>query len=264
MDARIEKIIDGYRDEFTAVLQEWVRIPSVKGEAAQGAPFGKEIARMMDKARETAAGMGFAVRTFDGYACDATLGDREEVLGVLGHLDVVPAGDGWIRDPFGAEVADGRIWGRGTNDDKGPTLAALYAMKALKEAGIPLRRSIRLIMGGDEECGWECMEYYAKHAEMPEIGFSPDAAFPLINTEKGMLDFEIRFPRSEDGLRILEMSAGERPNVIAGECRALLEGGEELAGRVRAFAAETGLDYRAETAAEGVWVTAAGSPGHSA
>ena len=264
MREEISTLIDSYREEFVRTLQEWVRIPSVKGEPAEGAPFGKEIGRMMDKAMQTAADMGFAVRGFDGYACDATLGNAPEVLGVLGHLDVVPVGDGWVKAPFGAEIENGRIYGRGTNDDKGPTLAALYAMKALKEAGVPLRRSIRLIMGGDEECDWECMHYYADHAEMPEIGFSPDASFPLINTEKGMLDFELRFPQSTEGLRILKMSVGERPNVIAGESSALLEGGEELAERIRAWAKETGMDCRAEVNEAGVLVTATGIPGHSA
>ena len=264
MDKRLGTLIDSYRDEFVAKLQEWIRVPSVKGDPAEGAPFGTEIGRMMKLAMKTAEEMGFSVRAFDGYACDATLGDREDVLGVLGHLDVVPVGDGWERDPFGAEIADGKIYGRGSNDDKGPTLAAMYAMKALKEAGIPLKRSIRLIMGGDEECGWECMRYYSAHAAMPEIGFSPDASFPLINTEKGMLGFELRFPAEKDGLQILQLSTGARTNVIAGESRALLAGGEELAEKVRGYASETGLDYRAEVKAEGVWVTAVGIPGHSA
>ena len=264
MDQKVSSLIDSYRDEFLRTLQEWVRIPSVKGEPAEGAPFGKEIGRMMETAMKTAERMGFTVRSFDGYACDATLGDRDEVFGVLGHLDVVPVGDGWERDPFGAEIADGRIYGRGTNDDKGPTLAAMFAMKAIREAGIPLRRSIRLIMGGDEECDWQCMEYYRQHADMPEIGFSPDASFPLINTEKGMLGFELRFPRAKEGLQILRMATGERPNVIAGESRALIAGDEKTAERVRAFAERTGMDYRAEVTDEGVWVTAAGISGHSA
>ena len=264
MREKINALIDGYRDEFVQTLQEWVRMPSVKEEPAEGAPFGPGISRMMKLAGATAEKMGFRVRFFDGYACDATLGDRPEVLGVLGHLDVVPVGDGWRKDPFGAEIENGRIYGRGTNDDKGPTLAAMFAMKALKEAGVPLKRSIRLIMGGDEECDWECMHYYAEHAEMPEIGFSPDASFPLINTEKGMLGFEVRFPAAAEGLKILRMATGERPNVIAGECRALLEGGKELAEQVRSYAEETGLDYRAEVTDEGVWVTAAGISGHSA
>ncbi len=264
MNQKINALIEGYREEFVRTLQEWVRIPSVKGTPEAGAPFGREIGRMMEKAMQTAAKMGFRVRAFDGYACDATLGNAPEVLGVLGHLDVVPTGDGWSRPPFSGEIEDGRIYARGTNDDKGPTLAALFAMKAIREAGVPLKRSIRLIMGGDEECDWECMRYYAAHADMPEIGFSPDASFPLINTEKGMVDFEMRFPAAGDGLRILQMSTGERPNVIAGESRALLEGGAELAERIRAYAGETGLDYRAEVTPEGVWVTATGISGHSA
>ena len=264
MDARVNRLIESYREEFVSTLQEWVRIPSVKGEAAEGAPFGKEIAQMMEKAADTGRRMGFPVRTFDGYALDMTLGDAPEVLGVLGHLDVVPVGDGWLKDPFGAEIEDGKIYGRGTNDDKGPSLAALFAMRALKEAGVPLKRSVRLILGGDEECGWECMDYYRNHAEMPEIGFSPDASFPLINTEKGMLTFGLRFPASEEGTRVLEMATGERVNVIAGESTALLAGGEELAERVRAFAEKTGLDFRAEVTEKGVKVTATGIPGHSA
>ena len=264
MREKLNALVDSYRDEFVRTLQEWVRVPSVRSEPAEGAPFGKDVARMMDLAMHTAEEMGFAVRGFDGYACDATLGDRPEVLGVLGHLDVVPVGDGWLKPPFGATEENGRIYGRGSSDDKGPTLAALFAMKALKDAGVPLKRSIRLIMGGDEECDWKCMEYYGTHAEMPRIGFSPDASFPLINTEKGMLHFELRFPQPDEGLRILEMQTGERPNVIAGESSALVAGGAELVEKVRAYAEKTGLDYRAETTEKGVRLTAVGIPGHSA
>ena len=264
MEKKLNDLLESYREDFVKTLQGWVRVPSVKGEPAEGAPFGTEIGKMMDLAAETGRKMGFDVRTFDGYALDMTLGEAEEKLAVLGHLDVVPVGDGWIKPPFGAEIEDGKIYGRGTNDDKGPSLAALYAMKAIKEAGIPLKRGIRLILGGDEECDWECMRYYAAHADMPKMGFSPDASFPLINTEKGMLHFEIRFPEAKEGLRILKMATGERPNVIAGESRALLEGGEELAEKVRSYARETGLPYSAEVKDKGVWVTATGISGHSA
>ncbi len=264
MDKRISELIDSYRDEYVKTLQEWVRVPSVKDEPAEGAPFGKEVRRMLDVAVKTCSDMGFEVRNFDGYAADATLGDGENPIAVLGHLDVVPTGDGWTRPPFGAEVEDGKIYGRGTNDDKGPVLSALFAMKAIREAGIPLKKGIRLIMGCDEECGWECMKYYEAHTKMPEVGFSPDASFPLINTEKGMIVFEVRFPAAEKGLKVLKMETGERVNVIAGESTALLEGGEEMAEKVKAFAAASGLDYTAEVVPEGLKVTAHGIPGHSA
>ncbi len=264
MNRKVSELIDASREELIRTLQEWVRIPSLKAEPAEGAPFGKEIRRMLDLAMKTCADMGFAVRDIDGYACDMTLGDGEDPIGVLGHLDVVPAGAGWTRPPFGGEYEDGKVYGRGTNDDKGPTLAALFAIRAIRDAGIPLKKSIRLIMGCDEECGSECMKYYAEHEKMPEVGFSPDASFPLINTEKGIMNFAVRFPAETEGLRVLEMKTGERTNVIAGESTALLAGGQELADRVAAYAAETGLDYRAEVTSEGVRVTATGISGHSA
>ncbi len=264
MDKKLYDLIDSYADEFAAHLTRWIQVPSVKAEAAPGAPFGAEVRRMYDMALADCEAEGFAVRGFDGYALDATLGDAEEAIAVLGHLDVVPAGDGWTVDPFAA-VRDGdRMYGRGTSDDKGPSLCALYAMKAIKAAGIPLKRSIRLILGCDEESGWEDMDWYCRHADMPEMGFSPDASFPIINTEKAMLHMVIKAPVSAEGLQVKEMFTGERMNVIPGESKALLAGGAELAAQVAAYAEKTGLPYTAEVTADGVWVTAEGIPGHSA
>ena len=142
MEKKVYELIDSYRDDFTKMLQRWVRIPSVKSEAEDGAPSGRKIRNMLDTAMEDARKLGFAVRDFDGYACDITLGEAEEKIAVLGHLDVVPVGDGWTKPPFEALIENGRMYGRGTNDDKGPVLASLFAMKAIQEAGIPLKKSI--------------------------------------------------------------------------------------------------------------------------
>ena len=264
MDKRIYELIDGYRDEFIQTLKGWIQIPSVKGEAEEGAPFGRAVREMLDRAMDDAKKMGFPVRDFDGYACDITLGEAEEKIAVLGHLDVVPIGDGWDHPAFGAEMEGDRMFGRGTNDDKGPSLAALFAMRALKEAGIPLRRTIRMILGCDEESGWEDMEWYAAHTEMPEMGFSPDASFPLINTEKGMIHLRFLAENKDTGIRVLEMATGDRMNVIPGESTALLEGGEELAGKVRAWGEQNDMNIRAEVTETGVRVTTTGIPGHSA
>ena len=264
MNQKVYELIDSYRDEFTAMLQGWIRTPSVKGEAESGAPFGRDVRKMLDRAMADAKSLGFAVRDFDGYACDITLGDAEEKIAVLGHLDVVPVGDGWTKPPFDAVIENGRMYGRGTNDDKGPSLAALFAMKAVRDAGIPLKKSIRMILGCDEESGWEDMEYYGAHEKIPDVGFSPDASFPLINTEKGMLVQELRAPAAATGLKVLELSTGDRINVIPGECRALVEGGEDLVRKTEAYAAKTGLPYSAETTEKGVLLTALGIPGHSA
>ena len=264
MNQEVSRLIDGYREQFVETLREWVKIPSVKGEPEEGAPFGREVRNMLDRAMADARELGFPVRDFDGYACDITLGGAEEKIAVLGHLDVVPVGDGWTKPPFEGLVENGRMYGRGTNDDKGPSLAALFAMKAVKEAGIPLKKSIRMILGCDEESDWEDMHYYGEHERIPDVGFSPDANFPLINTEKGMLCLELRAPEAAAGLKILKLATGDRINVIPGECRALVAGGREIADKVDDYADRTGLSYTAEVTAEGVWITATGIPGHSA
>ena len=264
MEKRVYELIDSYREAFTETLQGWIRIPSVKGAAEEGAPFGREVRNMLDLAMKDALDLGFEVRDFGGYACDITLGEAEEKIAVLGHLDVVPVGDGWTKPPFEAVIENGRMYGRGTNDDKGPSLAALFAMKAIKEAGIPLKKSIRMILGCDEESDWDDMKYYGAHERIPDVGFSPDAMFPLINTEKGMLVLDLRAPEAQMGLKILEMNTGDRINVIPGECRALVKGGRETADRALAYAEKTGLPYTAEVTEKGVLLTAVGIPGHSA
>ena len=264
MEQRVYELIDSYREDYVETLQRWIRIPSVKSDAEEGAPFGREARKMLDQAILDARRLGFEARDFDGYACDVTLGGEEEKIAVLGHLDVVPVGDGWTKPPFDALIENGRIYGRGTNDDKGPALASLYAMKAVREAGIPLKKSVRLILGCDEESGWEDMAYYGAHERIPDVGFSPDASFPLINTEKGMLELELRAPEAKGGLKILEFATGDRINVIPGECKTLVEGGEETAAKVKAYAEKTGLPYTAEVTDRGVLITATGISGHSA
>lgn len=118
--------------------------------------------------------MGFETRNFDGYAGDVRMGPLGvDPLAILVHLDVVPAGDGWTVPPFAAEIEDGRMYGRGMSDDKGPAAAALYAMYAMKKAGLPLKREVRLIFGCDEESGWECMKYYMAHCDMPPHRLQP-------------------------------------------------------------------------------------------
>ena len=264
MEQKIYDLIDGYRDEFVRTLQDWIRIPSVKGEAEDGAPFGREVRNMLDRAMADAKAMGFPVRDFDGYACDITLGGAEEKIAVLGHLDVVPAGDGWTHPPFGAVTEGERMFGRGTNDDKGPALAALYAMRAIKEAGIPLRKSIRMILGCDEESGWKDMAWYTDHTQMPEVGFSPDASFPLINTEKGMIHLMFHAPNEGTGIRVLEMATGNRLNVIPGESTALIEGDAETARKAREWGEKNDWPVQAEVTPDGVRITVTGIPGHSA
>ena len=222
MDKKVYELIDSYRDEFVADLRRWIQVPSVKDAPAPGAPFGTEVRRMLDLAMADGERLGFPARNFDGYACDMTLGDAPETIAVLGHLDVVPEGDGWDHDPYGGEIIDGRLIGRGTSDDKGPGVAALFAMKAILDAGIPLRRRCRLILGCDEECGMQDLEYYEEKIGLPAMGFSPDANFPLINTEKGIMQMKLDAPLADE--RLMSIACGTRANVVPGTAVAVLAG----------------------------------------
>ncbi|MBR6028105.1 MAG: Sapep family Mn(2+)-dependent dipeptidase [Clostridia bacterium] len=265
MNERVNQLLERWMPEYTAMLQRWVQVPSVKDSPAEGAPFGVEVRRMLDTAREDIEGFGFETRVFDGYAMDATLpGRTDEVIAVLGHLDVVPVGDGWRVPPFAGVLEGETLLGRGAIDDKGPALAALFALRAIREAGVPLKKGVRLILGCDEESGWQCMAYYMRHAEMPRVGFSPDASFPLINTEKGALHVLMHGRLAAEGLQVKELWTGERMNVIPGVSTALVEGGEAEAETVRAFAERTGLPVTAEVTPQGLRLTAEGIPGHAA
>ncbi|MCR4707218.1 MAG: Sapep family Mn(2+)-dependent dipeptidase [Clostridiales bacterium] len=229
-NAKLDAALAALEPDMIETLQRWVRVPSLLGTAAAGAPFGAEVRRVLDTALEDVRRLGMEARDIDGYCLDAEIGEGEETIAVLAHLDVVPEGEGWHDDPYGATIRDGRMIGRGTADDKGPAVAALFAMKAILDAGIPLRRKCRLILGCDEESGMQDLAYYEKKIGLPAVGFSPDANFPLINTEKGITAMELTAPVTDT--RLLQLSSGLRCNVVPGKATAL------LAGDLRAEAAE--------------------------
>ena len=222
----LDRIVDSYRDELIENIRKWIAIPSVQGKpAGENAPFGREVRRMLDTALEDGRRFGFEVRDIDGYAGDISYGSGPQTMGMLAHLDVVPLGDGWTHDPLGGEIEGGRMYGRGTTDDKGPALCALYAMRAVKEAGIPLVDGVRLILGCDEETGMSDMRHYASKMKMPDYGFSPDAEFPVINIEKGGVNMRLsKVTDGEDGaaMPVYSLYAGERPNVVPAEATAVV------------------------------------------
>lgn len=115
---------------------------------------------------------------------------EKNYFGIVGHLDVVPVGDGWTYEPFNPQLSDGKLYGRGTTDDKGPVIASLYAMKAVMDT-CKVNKRVRLIVGLDEERSWKCIKHYKEVEEMPTLGFSPDAEFPCIYAEKGLLSVKL-------------------------------------------------------------------------
>ena len=265
--SKLDERVDQLKDELIADLKAWIAVPSVQAAPIEGKPFGENVAKALDLALETAAKYGFETRNIDYYAGDISMGSGEQTLGMLAHLDIVPVGEGWTHDPFGGEIADGRMFGRGTIDDKGPALCALYAMRAVRDCGVELKDGVRLILGCDEETGMSDMRYYASRLKMPDYGFSPDAGFPVINIEKGGVNVELTYRgcgEADAEIPVYELYAGERPNVVPAFAKAIVGAekvsADEIAKKIAAHAAEVNQKLfvkdlgngKAEISAEGV------------
>ena len=214
------KVMEKYFDDIVQSTVDILRFDSSLKEAEEGCPFGKEAADCLQFFLELAENMGFETHNYDNYVGEVVFGEGKE-FAILAHLDVVPAGNGWKYPPFGGvindEPSDGgmqgmKIWGRGALDDKTPAIVCLYALKALKDEGVKPTRKFKLIVGCNEEAGWRCIEHYNKVAVMPEEGFTPDADFPVIYAEKGILHFTAEFPINDPPMSAL--NAGERVNMV--------------------------------------------------
>lgn len=188
-----EKVLQ-YKDEVVKNIQGAVQVPSVLGEAKEGMPFGEGPAKALAYFMELGKQLGFNVTNYDNYACDIEFGDGEEVVGILGHVDVVPEGENWLYPPYSGTIADGKIFGRGTLDDKGPAVISLYAMKAIMDSGIKLSRKVRMILGANEESGSKCLTYYFDTIKRPQptLAFTPDSKFPVTFAEKGIIRIKLK------------------------------------------------------------------------
>lgn len=228
----LRALVAGQRDRMVHELRRLVRIPSVRSDPAPRAPYGADVRRALDAALALAADLGFRTYDAEGHAGHAEFGDGPEMVAAIGHLDVVPAGERWQHDPFGGELEDGAIYGRGAADDKGPTIAALFAAKALMDSGLQVGRRVRVIFGCDEESGrFGCLHHYwqVDGQPRPVAAFTPDARFPLIYAEKGICDltFEVRRREDEGPLRLAWLRGGQRPNMVPDLAVARIEGRRE-------------------------------------
>lgn len=217
-----EKITDfiySHKEEIVAHLAELVAIKSVKGTPAEGAPFGAEAKRALCAMKAMCDKMGFKTTVCGDAVLCADYGDEPE-LGILAHLDVVPADGNWATDPFKLTEKDGALYGRGAIDDKGPAVAALWALNCVKDLGLPLKRGVRLIFGTDEENGSEDLEIYKKYDRFPPKVFTPDGSFPVINIEKGMLRLNFYGEFKSGGVPLFE--GGSIPNAVPEHARARL------------------------------------------
>ncbi|KAA5807505.1 dipeptidase PepV [Thermoanaerobacterium thermosaccharolyticum] len=245
----LDQYVDILKDELVRSTQEIIKIKSTEGEPKPGMPYGEGPGKALEKALMIADSLGFKTKNVDGYVGYAEYGEGDEMVGVLGHLDVVPEGDGWDYPPYGAEIHDGKIYGRGATDDKGPIMASLYALKAIKDSGLKLSKRVRILFGTNEETGSKEIEYYLKHEEAPTIGFTPDANYPVIYAEKGITIFNVvkDFKEKSDELAIKYIKGGNRPNMVPDYCESAIVVKDEkrrqsIPDEVKRFREVTGFD----------------------
>lgn len=269
------KKIEENKEEQIKTLQELIRCRSVLSDSVRTGdgrvlPFGQGVQDAYEYILRTAEKMGFTIKDVDNYGGHIDFGQGDEVLGILVHLDVVPEGEGWDFGPYSGEVKDGYILGRGALDDKGPAVAVLYAVKALKDAGYVPAKKIRIILGLDEETGWKGMDYYTAREKMPDFGFTPDADFPALNGEKGIVVCKfikkIKKQRGE-GLQLTKLNGGSAPNMVPDRARAVVDSGDTGAyGNIRellaAYRESTGYNIRAKGAGKALEITAEGKAAH--
>ena len=213
---KYREFIDNHKDEMIEELMRFVSINSVfdSKTVTKEHPFGDGVAKALDFVAKLGEKHGFSVERCDGYCTELTIGSGNKTIGIFAHSDVVPATGDWTKDPFAPYVLDGKLYGRGTSDDKGPFISAFYAVLALLNEDLIKDYKIRFVVGGDEERGSRCLDYYFKNLNKPSptYGFTPDADFPVIYGEKGINDF---FPEIEIKLpHVKSISGGAATNAV--------------------------------------------------
>lgn len=254
MNEELNAAVAALRPEMTAALQRLVRCPSVEAPALPGKPFGAAVDACYAEALALCRDLGFETTDLDRYIGWCEIGSGDEMVAVLGHLDVVPEGEGWHHPPYGAEIVGNKLFGRGAIDDKGPVVASLFALKAIRDLGIPLKRRVRLLFGLNEETNDRDVFYYRDHGgELPVLGFTPDGEYPLINGEKGILNESYAIGLRQTGAwQLVSVQGGVAGNVVPGEACAELTApeGAILPGAEHITCTRTANGWRVE--AEGV------------
>lgn len=253
------------KDEMIADIQTICRIDSVldMSTAKENQPFGKGCREALDCMLSFGKRDGFEVKDVDGYAGHIDIGEGDEVIGVLGHLDVVPVNkEGWIYPPFSCTLHDGVLYGRGTSDDKGPTVAAYYAAKLIHDLKLPTKRKIRIIFGCDEESGSRCMKHYFSKEPFPKWAFTPDAGFPVCYGEKSGCGFKITGTCPSE--RLVSFKAGQRANIVPEIATAVVLGNiEDYQASFDAFLKENEVTGTLEKVDAGVQITLVGKSAHA-
>lgn len=280
MAERFDEYYEKKEAQLLRDIRDSIAIPSVAGEAdGKGNPFGKPVTKCLEHILDRGTAFGFQTNNVDHYVGEITMGSGEHLIGILCHADVVDAGDGWTTEPFTACVKEGKLYGRGAIDDKGPMMCCLYAMDYIQSNHLlPENTRIRMIIGTDEEENWiSIKKYLEREPEIPEISIVPDANFPIISCEKGLVNLTMTVPvflaEQNDGagklLYIESLYGGERPNVVASGagCRITCADQDydekQLIERIREIGDELGVAVTAETEEGVIFVQVKGKAAHA-
>ena len=265
---KIDAYIDSKRDEMLEDLMTLVRIDSQRREPKEGMPFGEGPALALKAVREMMDRYGLETKNYENYVVTGDLSRLPKQLDILAHLDVVPAGDEWtVTKPFEPKICQGRIYGRGTSDDKGPAIAALYALRAMRELNLPLKKSVRLILGSDEECGSSDLEYYYSREKEAPYTFTPDADFPVINIEKGRMapGFSGEYEEEDRLPKVVWLKSGDKVNVVPQKAECLVRGLplDLLEKKGQEIAKAAGVSFSFMEEADAVLISVRGKAAHA-
>ena len=249
-----------YQEDILTDLKKLVSIDSYKRNGENGDQKPKEALNFILKRAEE---MGFKTVNVDNIAGHAEYGDAHEIAGVLTHVDVVPASDGWDTDPFELTLKDGKLYGRGVADDKGSAIISLYCLKALKDFNIVGKRRLRTIFGAAEETGMDDMEAYFKSQELPQIAFTPDSDYGICNVEKGILQLELVFDNDKSNI-VKEFHSGTVVNAVPDKATALLNCDDKKEELLSKLIEESDADFSLEKKDNGLLITAKGMAAHAA
>jgi len=237
----IEKLHNWLKERENDLLRDYrkmLQIPSIQSDPLPDAPFGAENRKALDYALELSKQFGMKTTDLEGFIGFGEFGTGTPLILSLGHLDVVPTGPGWKHPEFGAEIDNGYVYSRGAVDDKGPTMASLYALRAIKECFPDLKVRFRQVFGCNEESGFNCVHRYTKTEELPTFGVAPDSGWPLCNAEKGIGDLIVSIPLLTGSFALKELSGGQRPNIVIDRVEGKVEVSPEIKSVVSVSASE--------------------------
>ena len=257
----VKSMCEGYREEIIKRLGELVSINSEQSEAEADAPFGKGPKEALHAALDMLEKDGLKTVNLDNYIGYGEMGEGDQLIAIVGHLDVVPARreDGWNTDPYTMVEKDGILYGRGVSDDKGGVVASMIAMKVIKDMNIPVNKRIRLIMGCNEETGSACLKYYVDHDEQPDYGFTPDGDFPGVYGEKGM----IKASYHSLNTNILDIEGGSVSNIVCSKCTIKVEKNSYSPKTLKEYFNQKNLTYSIEEGTDSDTITVLGVAAHA-